>query len=180
MKHEQVYTSTTILERLQQEAEIDGDQIPSRPLYWCTFQLPNKEIHTNMNFKPDFATVLPHELQIDFAKGVLKALNTEVGHGGAWIVGYTHPPSKGECVKVEGDNVWDRLFCIWLDQDGDPQFTVENIRWTFHEMLEAGAEFWMSQGQMCYSKWQELTHGVLDLKQGETFKRALGEKRPST
>lgn len=180
MQHEQVYNSPLIKERLQLEAEVDGDEAPSRPLYWATFQLPNREIHTTQNFAASPLNALPHEMQMMFAKDMLKALNTEVRNEGAWIVGYTHPPAAGEILRVDGDNAWDRLFAIWLDKDGDPQFTVENIRWLFSAILEAGVEFWVKQGAMCYEQWYHLTHEVLDVSEKDTYKRALGEKRPSS
>lgn len=104
-----------------------------------------------------------HVTQQAFAHRLIRILNKEVWLDGAWVVGWTH-----------GGN---RLMIIYIDADGDPQFTIENDEPVSVimsvEPLKYAEDAWDA-----YHLWKE-NRKALDLRPDETFKRAQGEKPKS-
>lgn len=109
------------------------------------------------------AQTRPHVFQQDFAFELVRKLNKQISNGGTWTVGW-----------CDG---WGKLIILWLDQDGDVQFTVEDDE-PVNVILEAGADHFLSQCFDAYGKWR-WSMSILDLQDGETYKRAQGERRPS-
>jgi hypothetical protein len=131
------------------------------------------------NFTPTIMDIEPHEVQRSFARELLLVLNKEAGMNGGWVVGYSHPPTVGDALHVNGDNVWGRLFMLWLDQDGDPQFSVEADK-PFHAVFEEGSMYYVGQCYKAYTEWSKL-RGVNVLKdlgftEANMVKAAQGQK----
>jgi hypothetical protein len=125
--------------------------------------------------------------QLLWASRILKLLNRELHHDGAWVVVFTHP------AKVSFETVlhatprsayYMRYGLIFVDRDGDPQFTLDWLHGDnadladFTAVVLAGIE---STAQKCEHAWQmaDLANQVLERKEGQTYKRARGETAPS-
>ncbi|WOF74143.1 hypothetical protein QMT40_001790 [Parvibaculaceae bacterium PLY_AMNH_Bact1] len=116
-----------------------------------------------------------------FSQDLLSFLHRELAYDGAWVIVHTHPkpPTVPEVECEHG-----RFGIIFLDQDGDPQFTVEweendGEMLDFADVLLAGMETW---GGLCYTALMQQRHfmkDVLDPTEGQTFQKARGEKAPS-
>ncbi len=180
-----VLESKAVLGRLTAEAYFDssnGDD--SRGLYWCLTQVPSdRTIIKLQNFTTSILDVEPHEIQKGFADQLVRQLNREVGHDGGWIVGFTHPPYRGDAIRVDGDNVWGRMFFLWLDKDGDPQFTFDTDL-PFVEVFGSGIEGYLNQCEKAYHEWEKVLgkQGLKDLgiKEDQLIKEALGQTAPAS
>jgi|GEM_PF-2409581 len=123
--------------------------------------------------------------QLLWAGAILHLLNKELHHDGAWVLVFTHPrAAPAESILHDATHAdYRRYGLIWLDADGDPQFTLEwqagtdGLR-TFADVVEAGI---MSTAQKCEQAWMiwDDSRQTLDLKDGQTFKRAQGQSAPS-
>lgn len=109
---------------------------------------------TLKNYKEDFLKIDPHELQKLFAEELQGELQRNLHNNGLWIVGWTNPPAPGEVVREDGDNAWERLFMVWLDQDADPQYTFESTV-PFVEMAANGARYYVDKCAECHEKYVE-------------------------
>lgn len=130
----------------------------------------------------------PSPDQLMWAGDVLKKLNRELHHDGAWVVVFTHVlPVSIESVLHNATHAdYGRYALIWLDQDGDAQFTVE---WEagittdlvdFTAILLAGIHSTVQKCDAAWTTWDHHMRHVLKPKAGQTFKRAKGERAPST
>lgn len=127
-------------------------------------------------------------VQALWAADVLKLLNRELHHDGAWVVVFTNVrPVSLECVLANpGHAPYDRYCLIWLDADGDPQFTVEweagitSDLQDFADVLLAGIESTAQKCEAAWSLWHTHMRQVLDPRIGkDTYRRAKGERAPS-
>lgn len=123
-----------------------------------------------------------------FAQTMLRMLNKELHHDGAWVIVYTHPrPDDAfqvEHVLQAAPWQYGRFVFLWLDADGDVQFPYE---WSqnegefvdFADCMIAGPEYWTGQAESAWQMWHELMIEVIDHGEGQTYKRAMGEAPPS-
>lgn len=125
--------------------------------------------------------------QTVWAGKVLRLLNKELHHDGAWVVCFTHAlPVRVDNIFLDTKHVEYGRYClVWIDHDGDPGFTVEwvageNADFThFHHVVEAGIESTARKCESSWEIWRLMMQDVLDPKDGQTFKRAKGERAPS-
>ncbi len=114
----------------------------------------------------------PDPTQQMFAADMAQALNKHLRHDGAWIVFFTHPgPTEAGILTESLFRCWHFL---WIDEDGDPQFTVDNED-AFHVVLGEGPDHWIDQAAFAWSQWKLMMKDVLDPAEGQTFKRAQGQ-----
>lgn len=126
--------------------------------------------------------------QMMWAVDVLRKLNRELHHDGAWVIVFTHPhrPELTHVLQAPPSHWdYDRYCLIWLDVDGDPQFTVEwqageSELLDFAEVLLAGIESTMAKCEGAWEVWHVHMRQMLALKPEQTYKRALGEVPAST
>jgi hypothetical protein len=122
--------------------------------------------------------------QMIWARDVLQALNRELHHDGAWVVCFTDPaPPQGQWHVLDMPTHWEyRRYClIWLDKDGDPQFTMEWVAgensgflcWA--DVLLAGLHSTMEKAEGSWQIWKSMMVDVIEPGEGQTFKRAKGE-----
>lgn len=128
----------------------------------------------------------PSPEQLLWAGDILRLLNRELHHDGAWVVVFTHVlPVDAFCIlrDVSAAN-YGRYALIWVDQDADPQFTVEwqagegDLR-TFVDVMLAGVASTGQKCEMAWEIWQTHMRKVLEPKLGQLFRRAKGERAPS-
>lgn len=168
--------------RLEQEAvfEINNDDYLIGK-FWAIAVRPSDGFPVvNMNFIPSPLEIEPHEVQKNFAADLLRALHKEASFGGGWLVGFTHPPEMvTSFIKAEEpDNVWARMFFIWLDEDGDPQFTVDTQLPVMH-VLSAGVENYLGLAYKAKQEWDEYAGKTMlkemGVKDSQMVKAAQGE-----
>lgn len=130
------------------------------------------------------------DMQMLFSHDVLRRLNKDLHHDGAWVIVWTNPAppppmdSLGVLVNPRARD-YRRYALIWMDKDADPQFTIE---WhegitsdfkTFEDVLIAGAVSLMHRAESAWGLWEE-NRKMLELhKSGATYRRAKGERAPS-
>lgn len=181
---ENLWNSPAIRKRFDFEAGFDCDRAPlDQKHYW--FIVPEADSRTGTiavkNFKEDdIINILPHPMQQQFAEELQRFLQKELHYDGLWIVGWTHPPTRTAIVTNQ-DNTWNRLAVIWLDADGDPQYTVESD-FPFHHMVQEGVEYYAAQAVKAHKQWSEAYgHSAmkddLGLNEGQTKKTALESLR---
>ena len=115
-----------------------------------------------------------------FAMDIMKALNRHMPNGGAWIVQWSDPKpyeAESHAILLEATE-YGRFVIIWIDVDGDPQFTIE-FDDDFKEALRAGVDPWMERAASAWKQWHMMMHEVLDPAEDQQFKKARGEKPPS-
>lgn len=128
-------------------------------------------------FKSADGIAAPMEDQQMFANDMAHALNKHLHHDGAWLVLFTHPMGLVNIPIVGMTPLpvpYDRWVFLWMDADGDVQFSMDNVE-EFAEVLLAGPDHWMEEAERAWQTWKLYMRDVLDVRQGETFKRALGE-----
>ena len=118
----------------------------------------------------------PVEEQKVFASDMVQMLNEDLHHDGAWFVGFTNPLDP--VIPFLASTYYGRFFFLWIDQDGDPQFTIENDE-QFWQVLQAGPDEWLGHAETSWQQWHLMMRKVLAPSEHQTFKRALGEKPPS-
>lgn len=92
---------------------------------------------------------------------VLETLNNEIPHQGHWVVAW----HMNE----------DEMVCLFRDQDGDLQFTVDFAQ-PVVEMIDQPTSAFIQTAQQAWSEWYEAVYQDVGIRQEDTFKRALGEK----
>jgi hypothetical protein len=172
----------TLLRRFELEAEGEGGD---RRYYGCIL-LPDGNLIVHHPGSPALA---PEQLM--WAQDVLRFLNRELHHDGAWVVVFTHPkPASVEnpLLAVNLHAEYARYVLLWLDQDGDVQIPIEWMEgdgeaglrdWT--DVLLAGMDAVGMAATYAWDAWHRLMVQVIDRKEGrDTFKRAQGEAPKST
>lgn len=125
--------------------------------------------------------------QLMWAGDVLKLLNREIHHDGAWVVVFTHvQPFNPEHILLAAPShaTYDRYALIWVDRDGDPQFSqdwrqneCELLDWA--DVLLADIESTAQKAETAWSLWHHHMRVVPEVKAAQTFKRAKGQRAPS-
>lgn len=157
--------SPFIQQRLLDESEDTGGNLTG---FWAVVTGENGARKVMASTK-----IMPDPMQQVFAGDMAQALNRHLRHDGAWIVFWTHPP------QVFGaDHLYRMWHFLWIDRDGDPQFTIDNED-AFHTVLLEGADHWLESAEVAWQQWREMMIDVLDPKQKQLFKRAQGEAPPS-
>lgn len=103
-------------------------------------------------------------------------LNREIHHDGAWVALWSHP-GRG-IISPAGDD-YQRLAVMWMDSDGDVQFTIE-LEGTLEERLMKGVLHWLEIAETSWQEWFLHMRVVLDPQPDELFKRAKGQNAPSS
>ena len=162
----------TLLRRFEAETEIEdgGD------MFHAIVQTSDghfKEFTGGLPIRPEQAV---------FARKVLYLVNKELNFGGAWVAVFTNPEANmlhalAATVKYE------RIVFIWLDEDGDPQFShdwfePESDQGCFEEMMLEGRNAW---GDYLNASWQTYRENrrAQDIRPDQQYRRALGEQAPS-
>lgn len=168
----------TLLQHFALEAEFEGGS----GQYYALMLRDNGDLMAHHPFSPGLDPA-----QLMFAADVLRLLNRELHHDGAWVICFTHPKPQALKSGIHLPSThWEfgRYALTWLDADGDPQFTQEwmegssSERRDFVSVLLQGI---VPVAQMAEAAWQaahEMT-GVLELKPEQTFKQAQGQRAPS-
>lgn len=159
MKHlpSNIWNSRAIRLRLFQEAGFDCNWgISEKKHYWVV--VPQNDSADGVailkNYEGSLTNVDPHEMQQEFAKIVLRALQSEYHYDGAWAVGFTHPPTSYG-VLTDTANCWNRLIAVWHDEDGDPQYTMESDL-PFASQMEAGEAYYVGLAIKSHEQWREV------------------------
>jgi hypothetical protein len=124
-------------------------------------------------------------MQSMWAADVLKLFNRELHHDGAWVVCFTHlPPINKDAAIVPKHAEYHRYCLIWLDADGDPQFTMdwangETELLDFADVMLAGIVSTGMKAEASWQVWHQKMRKLIDPKEGQTFKRAKGETAAS-
>ena len=152
---ENLWTSPIIKNRLIVEATFDSNHGPAeKHQYWTIVpQADSKRGEIILkNFKPGVMDIEPHEMQQEFARRLQEGLQKHAHFDGFWLVGWTHPPASWEVIREDGDNCWYRLIMIWLDEDGDPHYTLESDM-PFPTMVENGLEYYAKLAHEAHETW---------------------------
>jgi len=119
----------------------------------------------------------PDPVQQMFVRDMATALNRHLRHDGAWIVALTDPAPQ--LLVVDATAEYQSWLLLWLDEDGDPGFTIDNDE-PFWRVLQQGPNHWLAQADAAWDQWHRYMRKVLAPGDGQTFKRAQGEAPPST
>jgi hypothetical protein len=178
MLSDDLLITPTLLRRFELEAQFeDGDG-----RYYAIIRCENGRIvpipFCAWELKPD---------QRMFAEDVLRKLNRELHHDGAWVICFTHVKRPSlECVLLDiKDADYARYALIWVDRDGDPQVTQDWMEGTTDELrdfaavLAAGIESLMAKCETSWLLWHEMMVDVIEPEEGQTYKRAQGQRAPS-
>lgn len=159
-----LYQSAAVLQRMDAEAEGGA---------WCAvaYMRDGNAVMLASQSVPDWA---PDQMM--FANDMAKGLNRHLHHDGFWLVGWTHPAPF--VILGAAGRTYRRMVMIWCDQDGDPQFTIESEDPVW-KILECGPMQWAEQAEQAWQKWHLHMREILDPREGQTFKRALGQHAPS-
>lgn len=168
--------TTDLLRRFEAEAHMDG----GTGQHYALIRLANGNL---VKFNPRSPALAPEQML--WADVILAFLNKELHHDGAWVVVFTHPkPSPSQCTMHAPNHCdYERYGLIWLDADGDAQFTMEwaagegELR-DFADVMIAGKESTVEKAEAAYQAWK-LTRQMLDVKPEQTFKKAQGQRAPS-
>ncbi len=101
----------------------------------------------------------PTQEQYDLARRVVRAVNKNANHGGAWIVGY----KDGE------------LYMLWKDSDGDLQMEWMGENITQAQLLEWSDDNFALQCEMMWAQWDEW-HRAMEYGKGQRKRLAQGER----
>lgn len=165
--------SPTLLRRFEVEAHLDGGD-------GRHFAVMQRSAHEMIGHNPGSPELDPNQMM--WATDVLKLLNKELHHDGAWVVVFSHPE---QLMVLNAHSEYGRYALIWLDSDGDPQFSQEWLRndgelLDFSDVMAAGIYSTANKCEGSWAQWSHLMRDVLKPKGGETFRRARGEAPTST
>lgn len=161
-----------ILRRFEAEAEMED----GNGQHYAVIQRADKGFLDHNPGSPEL-----DGMQAVFARDVLTMLNRELHHNGAWVMVFTHPAPFD---FIGMGQMYRRFGLIWLDADGDPQFTLDwaegvGEQIDFTDVLIDGKECWGDQAEAAWQSWHENMVRVIDPKSNQTYRRALGESAPS-
>ena len=119
------------------------------------------------------------EMQAIWARDMLTMLNKELHHDGAWFILFTSPGAMAHLLQSR--NEYGRFSIAWMDGDGDVQLAVEWVagesdELDFADVILSGDEAWAQKCEAAWQAWKILQRDVLDLKEGQTIKRAKGQR----
>jgi hypothetical protein len=167
-----------LLQRFAAEAGLEG----GNGQYCAFIERSNGDLLIHHPFAP--AAVAEQTM---FAADVLRKLNRELHHDGAWAIVFTDPkpPEPGVAIYASPHTEFARYALLWVDPDGDVQFAVEWVRGEsemldFDEVLLAGIEYTMQCCENAWAMWKVAMREVIDPAEGQTFKRAMGQMPSST
>lgn len=176
-KDDDLLVTEVIKRRLRAEALFDAGGNEDGPGHWwcCMTRTGNMMVQ----FKSSPLLLPPSPDQVLFAHDMCWALNRHLHHDGKWIVEFTHPILPPLSVTAYPHSPYERWVFIWIDKDGDPQFSVDNDGY-FIETLLAGPDHWMEQAEQAWMRWRHHMRDVFGNKRIEqiTYKRAQGEQAP--
>lgn len=162
----------TIRERLDAEAAMDSE-IGVTTASWFAVKVLNRgkgDVVIERNYNPEKTGMLaipdPSPCQAAWAVAVAKILNHEIDHDGCWIVGLTHPPGFGEFLKIQPRFEWRRTIKLWVDNDGDPQFTSDCID-PWRLVVEQNPDHFINQSEKAWQHWKRLMRDVLEPTEDE-------------
>lgn len=168
-----ILITPTLIRRFELEAIEEGGE---EGRYFAIIQRDGGDF---VSHNPVSWNIVPEQLV--FARDMLTLLNRECGHAGAWVIVFTHP-EVDQLAKVHAE--YQRFAFIWLDSDGDPAFTLdwlngESEELDFADVLLSGSEAWADKLETAWQQWKMLMRDVIDPAEGQTFKRAQGQKAAS-
>lgn len=120
----------------------------------------------------------PLKEQRDFGHLLCELLNGQIRHDGRWVVGFTHPSElTTEYHEKFSEIYYNRWFALWIDNDGDPQFTMDCEN-RFDEVTAVPIFKWVSDAEEAWQKWKHHMRDVLGTKRMEqiSVKRAQGQE----
>lgn len=167
--------TTALIQRFEIEAELEG----GRGAYYALLRRSNGSFVAHH----PYGVALQPDMLL-WASRVLDFLNTVLHHDGAWVYVFTHPkaPKLTDTKHAE----YSRYVLMWMDKDGDVNLPIE---WAeneseeflhFADVVNAGM---IAQGDRAEAAWQQwyalMRDRDLDLREGQTFKRAKGQRPAS-
>lgn len=112
-----------------------------------------------------------------FLTGLVSFLNRELSHDGAYIVCLTIPVFEAfGMVQAE----YKRFTIMWMDKDGDIQFSQDWIQGEVEESLDLnelinnGFEPWGEMMMQCHATWRDVK-AAAGVKEDQTIKLAQGQ-----
>ena len=164
-----------LIERFAAEAEFEGE--PGG--YYALIPRDDGDVLAHHPYAP---AAEPHQLL--WAQDVLRKLNRELHRDGAWVVCFTHPGGALSAPHTPGHVEYARYCLIWLDPDGDAQFTLEwraneSELLDFADVMLAGIESTLQKCETAWTIWHTHMRKVLEPREGQTYRRAQGERPPS-
>ena len=114
---------------------------------------------------------------------LLKA-NDDCHHDGAWVVLMTHPDDAliagltFDAFDDLGSVRFKRFVMLWIDEDGDPQFSIDIVE-PLWRLQESGLAHWADACEEAWGKWNWAMRDVLAPSAAQKYKRAQGEHAPS-
>lgn len=162
MEKELLFTNTL---SMRYAAEADGFG------YWMVVTTSDGEQHIRTLCEPP----LPYQQM--FCRDLGAGLNRHLHHNGAWIVGLVEAKPLLVIDEAGAGRDYERAILLWVDEDGDPQFTIE-VEDDWSRILSVGPDHWINKAEEAWLRWRHMRE-VLDPQEGETYKRAQGQKPPS-
>ena len=176
--NDELLVTPAMRERLDLEAVPDHtDQVAAFP-WFAWLQRSNGSCQRIAN-----QLILPTEDQQQFMLALLRMLNAELRHGGFWVTGWVQPIMFRQDLTayVAGQQLtrtFTKGICMWADSDGDVQFTMEIVD-SMWKIERCSIESWVEQAGDAWAAWYEHMRGVLAPTEGQLYKRAQGQRRPS-
>lgn len=150
--------TAALQQRLQDEANNLTPDATNRGAWWIGLERSNGDFkYFSYGYTADAG-------EIAVAKNLIQVLNKEIAHNGAWVSQW--------CLGGRHLNV------LWIDRDGDPQFTVE-FEEDAYGMAFVELNHWTSQCEDAFLLWQKMMIHALAPSSDQLFKRAKGQKNPS-
>jgi len=121
--------------------------------------------------------------QMIWGQDILGYLNTELHHDGAWVLVFTNPKTFAE--SLTGQQDYRRFAVIFLDRDGDAQFTVEWVEHESHDLYDfadvmlAGRDWLVAFCEAGWRQWHMIIHEALAPAENQLRKAAQGQTKPN-